>query len=65
MRLQAPCKDCEKRYLGCHSECADYIDYNNKQQKIRDERAARSEECQMIVKQISESRKRMTRGRIK
>ena len=65
MRLQAPCKDCEKRYLGCHSECADYIDYNNKQQKIRDERAARSEECQMIVKQINESRKRMTRGRIK
>ena len=65
MRLQAPCKDCEKRYLGCHSECDDYIDYNNKQQKIRDERAARSEECQMIVKQINESRKRMTRGRIK
>lgn len=65
MRLQAPCKDCEKRYLGCHSECADYINYNNKQQKVRDERAARSEECQMIVKQINESRKRMTRGRIK
>lgn len=65
MRLQAPCKDCEKRYLGCHSECADYINYNNKQQKVRDERAAMSEECQMIVKQINESRKRMTRGRIK
>ena len=65
MRLQAPCKDCEKRYLGCHSECADYINYNNKQQKVRDERAARSEECQMIVKQINESRQRMTRGRIK
>ena len=65
MRLQAPCKDCEKRYLRCHSECADYINYNNKQQKVRDERAARSEECQMIVKQINESRKRMTRGRIK
>ena len=65
MRLQAPCKDCEKRYLGCHSECADYIDYNNKQQKIRDERMTRAEECQMIVKQINESRKRMTRGRIK
>ena len=65
MKPQAPCRDCDKRYLGCHSECADYIDYNNKQQKIRDERAARSEECQRIVKQINESRKRMTRGRIK
>ena len=63
MRLQAPCKDCEKRYLWCHSECADYINYNNKQQKVRDERAARSEECQMIVKQINESRKRMKHGK--
>ena len=63
MRLQAPCKDCEKRYLGCRSECADYINYNNKQQKVRDERAARSEECQMIVKQINESRKRMKHGK--
>ena len=65
MQPQAPRKDCSKRYPGCHSECADYLDYNNKQQKIRDERAARAEECQMIVKQINESRKRMTRGRIK
>ena len=63
MRLQAPCKDCYKRYFGCHSECADYINYNNKQQKVRDERAARSEECQRIVKQINESRKRMKHGK--
>jgi len=65
MKLQAPCKDCEKRCLGCHSECADYINYNNMQKKVREERAVRSEERQMIVKQINESRKRMTRGRIK
>ena len=63
MRLQAPCKDCYKRYFGCHSECADYINYNNKQQKVRDERVARSEECQRIVKQINESRKRMKHGK--
>ena len=65
MMTKAPCKDCHKRYLGCHSECTDYIEYNNKQQKIMDERVARAEECQMIVRQINESRKRMTRGRIK
>lgn len=63
MKPQAPCKDCYKRYLGCHSECTDYIDYNNKQQKIRDERMERAEECQRIVKQISESRKRMKHGK--
>jgi hypothetical protein len=22
--MSAPCKDCEKRYLGCHSRCPEY-----------------------------------------
>lgn len=22
--MKAPCKDCEKRYLGCHSKCEEY-----------------------------------------
>ena len=39
MRLQAPCKDCEGRHVGCHSECRLYIDFNNKCQKDRDKRA--------------------------
>ena len=24
---RAPCKDCEKRYVGCHSDCIDYKDW--------------------------------------
>ena len=27
MRPSAPCKDCTKRYVGCHSECPLYIKY--------------------------------------
>lgn len=26
--INAPCKGCTKRYLGCHSECNDYIEYD-------------------------------------
>lgn len=24
---KSPCKDCEKRKLGCHDICTDYIEY--------------------------------------
>ena len=23
--INAPCKGCEKRYVGCHSKCPDYL----------------------------------------
>ena len=23
--MNIPCKDCDKRYLGCHSKCKDYF----------------------------------------
>lgn len=26
--MQAPCKDCPKRYLGCHDSCPDYQAYH-------------------------------------
>lgn len=27
--MNAPCKDCTNRAIGCHSECKDYKDYRN------------------------------------
>ena len=27
--MKCPCKDCEKRYVGCHSKCSDYKDWSN------------------------------------
>lgn len=32
--MLAPCKDCEERYLGCHSECEKYKAYRVQQEKI-------------------------------
>lgn len=34
----APCKDCEKRYLGCHSSCDDYISYRKDRDKFLKDR---------------------------
>lgn len=30
----APCKDCEKRELGCHARCEDYKEYRKQQDAL-------------------------------
>ena len=30
-KLASPCKDCPTRYVGCHSSCVKYIDYQQAQ----------------------------------
>ena len=35
---QAPCKDCKRRYLGCHSECPDYIDWSRERNEMLNKR---------------------------
>ena len=32
--MKAPCKDCEKRYVGCHGRCEKYLEFK----KANDER---------------------------
>lgn len=63
MRLQAPCKDCEGRRIGCHSECKLYIDFKNECKKVYDIREKHSERNLQDVKWLKESMKRMKRGK--
>lgn len=44
MRPQAPCKDCEKRELGCHGKCAEYLEFKE-QQHIFDLQMAKIRDC--------------------
>lgn len=30
---KAPCKDCDRREIGCHSTCIDYISYRKIHEK--------------------------------
>lgn len=32
--MKTPCKDCEKRYVGCHGRCEKYLEFK----KANDER---------------------------
>lgn len=38
---KAPCRNCDKRKVGCHSTCPDYISYDKQNQINRDERYKR------------------------
>lgn len=37
----SPCKDCERRAVGCHSTCPDYAEYKNKLDHKNDAAAVR------------------------
>lgn len=36
--IKVPCKDCDKRHLGCHSTCEDYKLYKSEVNKVNDTR---------------------------
>ena len=38
MKVHNPCKDCEKRTVGCHAACEEYKEYKTKRQAERDAR---------------------------
>ena len=34
---KSPCLGCEKRFVGCHAECLEFIDYQQRRGAERDE----------------------------
>ena len=38
MKLKSPCLECPDRYIGCHSECLKYIDYEQANACMREVR---------------------------
>ena len=40
MKAVSPCKDCEKRTVGCHSTCEDYISFADAKRKENNEMKA-------------------------
>lgn len=34
--IKSPCKNCDKRYLGCHSECGKYTMFAVKRKEEND-----------------------------
>ena len=38
MNQTCPCKDCKRRFLGCHSSCGDYISWKKLKDYDREQR---------------------------
>lgn len=32
--MTAPCKDCERREVGCHAKCKEYLDYHEYNERM-------------------------------
>ena len=45
-KLLAPCKNCPNRYVGCHSDCADYKEFR----KLKDIENQREREDKRLEK---------------
>lgn len=35
-KINSPCKGCKNRYVGCHSDCIEYLDYKRKIEMVKE-----------------------------
>lgn len=55
MNSPCPCKDCKRRFLGCHSSCGEYKTWQKLKDDDREERQRRRmEECDYAFSQRME-----------
>lgn len=61
----APCKGCEKRYAGCHSECERYAEYSRERAEMlkarKSEREYEEAHSRQAVNALWRKRKRERR----
>lgn len=47
-RTEAPCKDCSRRQIHCHSTCEEYREYRQYRDRVHDEKMQRVEEADFM-----------------
>ena len=58
--LNAPCKDCKDRHVGCHSECEKYKEFADFNRKMHDEAVKQSRlETGLLEAEIIRHRRNM------
>ena len=56
---KSPCKLCQKRYLGCHSECDEYKDFKQDVENSKEMIAKRKAEITLVDDYKVESTNKM------
>ena len=68
--MESPCKDCQNRFVGCHSSCVKYIDYQQAQVAKNKEMGKKRAEARgygytdYIVKRHNERNRKKFKGYI-
>ena len=57
----APCRDCKKRHMGCHSECEEYKRFDEECEQRRRQRALQGETLDYVKERCHEVKRRMSR----
>lgn len=52
---KAPCKNCEERHIGCHSECSSYKEFRSSVDELR---AKKREEAERNLRSRSKAHSR-------
>lgn len=37
--MKVPCKNCDRRTVGCHAECREYLEYQKENERIKKNRS--------------------------
>lgn len=61
--MKAPCKDCEKRYPGCHSKCEEYQAFHKANEEMHER--VHQEKQLMIDNEISRRKARLYYNKLK
>ncbi len=48
LNLNCPCKDCEERHIGCHSDCSKYIEAKPQTYEVK-KAAAKGKEADFYI----------------
>lgn len=49
----APCKGCEKRQVGCHATCEDYLEFHAERVKICAEQQKQKKKTNAFMKRLN------------
>lgn len=60
-RTHAPCKECKRRAVGCHSDCVDYGEYKKRLKQTQQDLTARNRHDIMSDHYKKENRERIER----
>lgn len=61
--IKAPCKNCDSRFVGCHSKCEKYLEYKSVIDNVREKRLQQTEIDRTFVDHYKRLNKRLSRNK--